>query len=375
MENKKKKSTGLLLSILGVISLVLITAGVTYAFFSYTKEGETENTISTGTITFIYDETDAQGISIQNAMPMSDDAGKGLTADDQTFDFQVRSTISRNGTVIPYVVTANKMTGSTLSDSQVKLYLAPTSAADATVFNAGTNYTIDNNVVKTYAQLQTIGATGDNNAVTQNMTAATMDEKIIYAGQASGSNYVNNFTLRMWLNGDTANSGVDYSPYEFVATSAVSGTYLAISDLTLDTNFIKSAGATGYYSKNDTDRANFERIVFVSADGDYVITRSQALAANLVTVPTGATTGYEYVNYQCVDTNGDTVTAADKAACVATTGNEWVAAPTTIEINGTNVVFNPTEQYYPINGQEFKVKVNVYANATVQNIGSTTSGS
>ena len=41
-----KKSTGLLLSILGVISLVLITAGVTYAFFSYTKEGLTENVIA-----------------------------------------------------------------------------------------------------------------------------------------------------------------------------------------------------------------------------------------------------------------------------------------------------------------------------------------
>ena len=54
MENKKKKSTGLLLSILGVVSLVLITAGVTYAFFSYAKEGKTVNRITTGTIEFTY---------------------------------------------------------------------------------------------------------------------------------------------------------------------------------------------------------------------------------------------------------------------------------------------------------------------------------
>ena len=72
-----KKSTGLLLSILGVLSLVLITAGVTYAFFSYTKEGETANTISTGTITFYYDEQEAEGngIKIENALPISDKEG------------------------------------------------------------------------------------------------------------------------------------------------------------------------------------------------------------------------------------------------------------------------------------------------------------
>ena len=51
--NKKKS---LILSLVGVLSLVLITAGVTYAFFNYAKEGTTENTITTGTITFIYEE-------------------------------------------------------------------------------------------------------------------------------------------------------------------------------------------------------------------------------------------------------------------------------------------------------------------------------
>ena len=75
-----KKSTGLLLSILGVISLVLITAGVTYAFFSYAKQGTTENVIKTGTITFLYDELEGvgNGIKITDAIPMTDEVGKAL---------------------------------------------------------------------------------------------------------------------------------------------------------------------------------------------------------------------------------------------------------------------------------------------------------
>ena len=85
-ENKKRKKTGLLLSILGVMSLVLITAGVTYAFFSYAKEGQTTNTISTGTLEFTYTEVDdnSNGILIQDALPMTDAQGKVLGGDTQT---------------------------------------------------------------------------------------------------------------------------------------------------------------------------------------------------------------------------------------------------------------------------------------------------
>ena len=101
-----KKSTGLLLSILGVISLVLITAGVTYAFFSYAKQGTTENVIKTGTITFLYDELEGvgNGIKITDAIPMTDEVGKALADANQYFDFKVTSTVSGDGT-IPYEVT------------------------------------------------------------------------------------------------------------------------------------------------------------------------------------------------------------------------------------------------------------------------------
>ena len=51
MSIKNKK---IILSILGVLSIVLITTGITYAFFNYAKEGTTDNTITTDTIKLIH---------------------------------------------------------------------------------------------------------------------------------------------------------------------------------------------------------------------------------------------------------------------------------------------------------------------------------
>ena len=74
MNNKKM----LMLSIGAIVGLVLITIGVSVAFFSYTREGSTENTIESGTINFIYEEVDrmGNGISIEDALPTSDSESK-----------------------------------------------------------------------------------------------------------------------------------------------------------------------------------------------------------------------------------------------------------------------------------------------------------
>ena len=137
MENKekdKKKKTGLLLSILGVISLILITAGVTYAFFSYAKQGTTENTIRTGTITFVYNEKTSTGLNIENALPKSD--AVGMTENANGFEFTVTSNTPSTA-YIDYIVTARKSADSTLPENQVKLYLtSPTGAETETGYGS-----------------------------------------------------------------------------------------------------------------------------------------------------------------------------------------------------------------------------------------------
>ena len=61
MKNKKKQ---IIITLIAIISLIVITVGVTYAFFNYAKEGTTDNTIQTGSITFLYTEVSGVGLSI-----------------------------------------------------------------------------------------------------------------------------------------------------------------------------------------------------------------------------------------------------------------------------------------------------------------------
>ena len=59
MKNKKKQ---IIITLIAIISLIVITVGVTYAFFNYAKEGTTDNTIQTGSITFLYTEVSGVGL-------------------------------------------------------------------------------------------------------------------------------------------------------------------------------------------------------------------------------------------------------------------------------------------------------------------------
>ena len=62
------------------MALLLITTGVTLAFFTYSATGETINTITVGGITFHYREMQGKGhgISIKDALPVSDNDDGGL---------------------------------------------------------------------------------------------------------------------------------------------------------------------------------------------------------------------------------------------------------------------------------------------------------
>ena len=85
------KSNQIIFSILGILSILVIAIGVTYAVFTYTKEETTDNVVTTGTLKFLYTENDTNGngISITEAEPISDTKGKELVGDNNVFDFKV----------------------------------------------------------------------------------------------------------------------------------------------------------------------------------------------------------------------------------------------------------------------------------------------
>ena len=63
MKDKKK-----ILTLLIVVGVVLISIGATLAFINYSKNGQTENTIRLGNLTFHYEEGN-RSISILDAIP------------------------------------------------------------------------------------------------------------------------------------------------------------------------------------------------------------------------------------------------------------------------------------------------------------------
>jgi len=181
MKNKKKQ---IIITLIAIISLIVITVGVTYAFFNYAKEGTTDNTIKTGSITFLYTEVSGvgKGISLTEAYPVADSIGKVQVGEGKIFDFKVTSNISMNSN-IGYQVTARKKTGSTLSNSAVKVYLTEVNGTEQEL------------LLSKYSEL----------SQTDKVDSSKFDERILYEATvpANTSNYEKNFRLRMWVSDDT----------------------------------------------------------------------------------------------------------------------------------------------------------------------------
>ena len=181
MKNKKKQ---IIITLIGIISLIVITVGVTYAFFNYSRTGTTDNVVKTGGITFLYTEVSGvgKGISLTEAYPVADSIGKVQVGEGKVFDFKVTSNISMNSS-IGYQVTARKKTGSTLANSAVKVYLTEVNGTEQEL------------LLSKYSEL----------SQTDKVDSSKYDEKILYEATvpANTANYEKNFKLRMWVSDDT----------------------------------------------------------------------------------------------------------------------------------------------------------------------------
>ena len=218
-KNIKKKQV--LLILLGVISLIVITVGVTYAFFNYAKEGTTDNTIQTGSITFLYTEVSGvgKGISLTEAYPIADSIGKVQVGEGKIFDFKVTSNISMNSN-IGYQVTARKKTGSTLANSAVKVYLTEVNGTEQEL------------LLSKYSEL----------SQTDKVDISKYDERILYEATVptNTKNYEKNFRLRMWVSDDTDFSDGSMNDKTFTLTVNVYADGKVVTDNLDITNTLDS---------------------------------------------------------------------------------------------------------------------------------------
>ena len=242
-KNSKKKQV--LLTLIAIISLIVITVGVTYAFFNYAKEGTTDNTIKTGSITFLYTEVSGvgKGISLTEAYPVADSIGKVQVGEGKIFDFKVTSNISMNSN-ISYQVTARKKTDSTLANSAVKVYLTEVNGTEQEL------------LLSKYSEL----------SQTDKVDISKYDERILYEGTvpANTSNYEKNFRLRMWVSDDIDFSDGSMNDKTFTLTVNVyadgkvvnAPATKTLSQLILDSNQVITKAPTLTTSSNNTSDAS-----------------------------------------------------------------------------------------------------------------------
>ena len=118
---KVKKENIVMIVLIAVMLLAII--GVSYAAFNYSKTGTKLNSITTGSITMSYTESDSI-ISIDKALPTRDETGKVRLKEGEYFDFTVSSEIVGDIN-INYEISAKDVTTSNkkIDGSNIKMYL------------------------------------------------------------------------------------------------------------------------------------------------------------------------------------------------------------------------------------------------------------
>ena len=177
MEKTKKEIVIIGLILLMVIALI----GVSYAAFSYSKTGTKLNSITTGSITMTYEETD-NTISLNGALPTTDATGKTRLNQGEYFDFTVSSKIAGDVN-INYEISAKDVTTSDrkIDSSNIKLYL--------------TRLTDDGEEELMKPE------TYNEETSANNFTGRPTGEMSLYTSSMSSSES-NNYRLRMWVDED-----------------------------------------------------------------------------------------------------------------------------------------------------------------------------
>ena len=115
----KKRENIIIIVVLIVMVIAII--GVSYAAFRFSQTGNTANTITTGSITMTYTESD-NTISLNGALPTTDKTGTVRLTAGEYFDFNVSSEITGDVN-INYEISAKEVGDGTIDGSNIKLYL------------------------------------------------------------------------------------------------------------------------------------------------------------------------------------------------------------------------------------------------------------
>ena len=188
-ENSSKQ---VLLSVIGIAVLVVAVVGVSFAFFTYSKGGTKNNTLTTGSIFF--DFTEGNRINLTNQFPMADSVGEALTTGDNgALEFTVKGydTSEKGIAYTVYAVPGDAVdTKTRFKDSEIKLNLEAPAAALSNSYSTS-------KVVGTAGSLTASGIVLATGKITAKSLATQQEDK---------------YTLRMWIS-DTVTIGATGATY------------------------------------------------------------------------------------------------------------------------------------------------------------------
>ena len=187
-------SKQVLLSVLGIAVLVVAVVGVSFAFFTYSRNGTENNTLTTGSIIFNY--TEGTGIKLTNQFPVTDEVGANINA------------ASGDNAVLPFeLITTN--TSSKAISYEVKVYAGTVPSSTSEGVSEGTDQTKN----RFYDNEIKIKLTGHQGAALDGITSGFKTGAVVAAnsnntaskagvtiatGSLSGTTS-QKFELRMWI--------------------------------------------------------------------------------------------------------------------------------------------------------------------------------
>lgn len=182
MGNNSKQ---VVLSIVGIAILVIAVVGVSFAFFTYSRQGSTNNVITTGSIEFVYEEDSTSALSLTNQFPQTNEEG----IENSKFRFDVRGTLPTNANAVNYKVYAvagAEETGKTrMQNEEISIAVSSTNGGiPETTYEEG-------------------GALTDAVDTTQGLQIAHGTVA------ASGEEVRHDYTLTMWVNDTVTISDTD----------------------------------------------------------------------------------------------------------------------------------------------------------------------
>ena len=189
-----EKKNQVLMTVLGVFALVIVTVGVSYAFFTYSRTSTTNNTINTTTQPISFGFTESGQIALVDAVALPAEKGKALA--DNVYTIKINANMPANSTVEYRITAVNNTTPGTdqtaLENSQVRAYLTK---GDVAVWSTTDDDNANNNGTKLMSEIITSGTEGLLHSFTVDTAAYhTINDE---------------YELRIWLDKDATGNVID----------------------------------------------------------------------------------------------------------------------------------------------------------------------